>query len=314
MFFIMEHELYTVYVFHLKNGWRFLYPKNQNLVVGSVSELMKEFQYINTLFGDDFQAVELLHTYQNVLPYNINGLVLHHMNVYGIEQVRGGKYTKVFLTTEEKEEISKSIKYFSDGLFEECDKTARYHNYVVEYGSFDESQLHVEQDRIAKILTQFNNIKARWAETNIVSEYDLGEIQWLKQICDISNVHFKNIEARYNSIMKNITNVYNFYKNNIENAEEQIASIRKLHPHMETAIWFYCPNTFFDNIVIHKNSFRYYREYLPYVISVVELMFYTIHNRTVELEFDIKCLNQEENTEKFCTITNLLKSAEVSKL
>ena len=310
----MESELYTIYVFHLKNGWRFLYPKNRNVEVGSVSDVLKEFQYVNTLFGDDFQAVELLRTYQNILSYNINSLVLHHMHIYGIEQVRGGKYSKVFLTPEEKEEISNSIKYFSNGLFEESEKTTRYYNYVAEYGSFDESQLQAEQNQISHILTQFNNIKARHTDMNIVTEYDLSEIQWLKQICDTSNVHFQNIEARYNSLIKHIAKVYNFYKRDFENAEEQIASLQKQYPYMETTIWFYSPNTFFDNIVIHKTNTSYYREYLPYVISVVELMFYTIHNRTVELEFDMKCLNEEENVERFRTITSLLKSAEVSKL
>lgn len=314
MFSIMEPELYTVYVFHLKNGWRFLYPKNRNLEVGSVSELMKEFQYVNTLFGDDFQAVELLRTYQNVLSYNINSLVLHHMHVYGIEQVRGGKYTNVFFTPEEKEEISNSIKYFSDGLFEESEKTVRYYKYVDEYSSFNTSQLHAEQDQIGYALRNLYNLKNHHANMNVVTEYHLGEIKWLTQICDTSNVHFKNIEARYNSLMKHITTVYNFYKNNFENAEAQIASLQKLHLHMETTLWFYSPNTFFDNIIIHKTNTSYYREYLPYVISVIELMFYTIHNRAVELEFDIKCVNEEEKMERFRTITNLLKSAEVSKL
>lgn len=314
MFSIMESELYTVYVFHLKNGWRFLYPKNRNVEVGSVSDLMKEFQYVNTLFGDDFQAVELLRTYQNVLPYNINSLVLHHMHVYGIEKVRGGKYTNVFFTPQEKEEISKSIKYFSDGLFEESEKTVRYYKYVEEYSLYNTSQLRVEQDQIGYTLRNLYNLKNRHEYTNFVTEYDLGEIKWLRQLCDASNVHFQNIEARYNSLMKHITKVYNFYKRDFENAEEQIESLRKLHPYMETTLWFYSPNTFFDNIVIHKTNTSYYREYLPYVISVVELMFYTIHNRTVELEFDIKCVNEDEKMERFRTITNLLKSAEVSKL
>jgi hypothetical protein len=310
----MEPELYTVYVFHLKNGWRFLYPKNRNLEVGSVSELIKEFQYVNTLFGDDFQAIELLRTYQNVLPYNINSLVLHHMHVYGIEQVRGGKYTNVFFTPEEKEEISNYIKYFSDGLFKESEKTVRYYKFVEEYSSFNTSQLRAEQDQIGYMLRNLYNLKNNHADMNVVTEYHLGEIKWLTQICDTSNVHFKNIEARYNSLMKHITTVYNFYKNNFDNAEEKIASLQKLHPHMETTLWFYSPNTFFDNIIIHKTNTSYYREYLPYVISVIELMFYTIHNRAVELEFDIKCVNEDEKMERFRTITNLLKSAEVSKL
>ena len=86
----MEPDLYTVYIFHLQNGWRFLYPKNKNIEPVSAYDLMKECSFLYGLFDESLQIVDIIRSYNNILHYNINSLVLYYMNIYGIEQVRGG--------------------------------------------------------------------------------------------------------------------------------------------------------------------------------------------------------------------------------
>lgn len=307
----MDAELYTVYVFYLKNGMRFLYPKNRNIEDVSACELIQEFKYTYRLFNDEYQVVDILRTHTNILHYNINSLVLYHMHIYGVEKIRGGKYSKMVLTTNEKDEISNLIKYFSDEIQEEGDRIARYHNYNKEYASLNEAQIWTERTRIDKILLSHNSLKQKYEKMNIVSKYELDEINWLKQICESEERHthnINNIEVRYNNLMKTISNIYQFYKTNFENAEETIASLQKHHLYLETTIWFYSPRTFFDNLIIHKMNYEHHQKYMSYVFAVIDMIFYTIYNKSDELAFDMKSLNYTENLERNHTLTILLKS------
>jgi hypothetical protein len=308
----MDTDFYTVYVFHLKNGWRYLYPKNQNIEVGSVSNLMTEFQYSCGLFGDDYQAVELLRTHNNVSSYNINGLILHYMHIYGIEHVRGGKYSKMTLSFDDKNEISNMIKYFSHELQEEEEKTSRFHNYVKEYAGLNKDQIWRERNKIDKILLSYHKTKKQYDKINIVSESHIGKIVWLKEICE--NPTCREGCFIYSDLFEftaNILDVYYFYGNNFENASETIDLLKTRHSCAKNVDFLPSFNMFFEKIIFQKDE--YYKTFLPYILDLIEMIFHTIRNKTKELESICNQINYTENMERNHTLTTLLISKEVSK-
>jgi hypothetical protein len=306
----MEPELYTVYIFHLQNGWRFLYPKNKNIEPVSAYELMKECSYLYGLFDDSLQIVDIIQSYNNILHYNINSLVLYYMNIYGTEQVRGGKYSSIVLSPDEKNEISELIKYFSYGIEEEELKIARYYKYEIEYNGFLEKDFLTALTLIDDKLFAYNEIKQKYNTMNIVGDNEIREIQWLKHIIEVPVDNFRTIETRYNNVMNLIYKVYKFYKNEFEDADEKLMSLQQSFQAMEIPIWFYSPHTFFDNFIIHKNVFHL-EHFLPYIMAVIEMTFYTIYNRLSEMDFEMKHLQYQENVEKKMFIMNRLNPTEV---
>lgn len=308
----MNTEVYTVYVFLLKNGWRFLYPKNRNIEVGSVSDLMTEFQYSCELFGDDYRAVELLRTHNDVASYNINGLVLHYMHIYGVEHVRGGKYFKTALSFENKNEISDMIKYFSDELQEQEEKTNRFHTYVTEYSELNNDQMWKERNKIDKILLSYHKTKNQCEKLKSVRGGYFGNHEWLKQICDNpSSVegHFITIDLMHTT--SKIQEVYYLYGTHFENADETIESLKKKHPCAKNINFLTNFTTFFERIILDHDE--YYRTFLPYIFDVIDLTYYSIINRIEELEFDCRQINYTENVERNHALTVLLLPKEVSK-
>ena len=110
--------------------------------------------------------------------------------------------------------------------------------------------------------------------------------------------------------MKLIPNVYKFYKNSFEDANEKLLSLQQSFQALEIPIWFYSPHTVFDNFVIHKNVFHL-EYFLPYIMAVIEMTFYTIYNQLAEMDFEMKSLQYQENVEKKMFIMNQLKPKEV---
>ena len=308
MFYIMESNLYTIYVFQLRNGMRYLYPKSRNIDNMSSRDLFLEFRYF-CRFDEDYQPVQILRTYTNVLPYNINSTVLQYMHVYGIENVRGGKYTNPILTKEEKEEISNQIKYFSHGIEEQEERIDKYYNFTREYNHLSLGSLWNERTRIDKLLLNHNKNQKLYENLNVVENDDIYKIVWLEELCNTPDCTVPDLD--YALCMSRIRMIFIAFNVYYEGATEKMASLKNNFTNtLEPVMLLYNPVSFFDKIIYSSSEREEQFMYLPFVIALIEMIFYSMQNRCDELQFDMKSINYDELLQRNRTLTNMLKPLE----
>ena len=248
MFYIMESNLYTIYVFQLKNGMRYLYPKSRNIDNMSLKDLFLEFRYSILSFDEAYQPLQILHTYTNILPYNINGLVLHYMHVYGVENVRGGKYTHLIFSKDEKEEISNQIKYFSHGIEEQEQHIDKYYNFLREYNHLSLGNLWNERTRIDKLLLNHNKNQKLYENLNVVENDDIYNIVWLEELCNTPDCTVPDLD--YAVCMSRIRMIFIAFNVYYEGATEKMASLKNNFTNtLEPVMLLYNPVAFFDKII-----------------------------------------------------------------
>ena len=302
----MDTDIYTVYVIQLNNGLRYLYSKKHNIDNISIRDLFLEFRYFTNMFDYQYYPKELLRTYNNVISYNINGLVLSHMHVYGIEHVRGGKYNQMILSDYDKEEISNHIKYFANDLFEQEDKIEKYNKYMQEYNSFTLEELYTERSRINNFLFEYNKCIDLYRKLNVVEREDLNRIAWLRDLCEKSNNNFQKED--YDLFMARMRFIFVSFKTYYENADIKIESLRKHYQATDDpCIFLYDPSCFFDKLVFEHSSREKYIVDIPFVFSLIDLVFYSMRNKCNELDFEMNAQECDENMERNLIITNILK-------
>lgn len=306
MFYIMESNLYTIYVFQLKNGMRYLYPKSRNIDNMSLKDLFLEFRYSILSFNEDYQPTQILRTYTNILSYNINGLVLHYMHVYGIENVRGGKYTNLIFTKDEQEEISNQIKYFSHVIEENEQQIDKYYIFLREYNHFSLGSLWSERTRIDNLLLNHNKNQKLYENLNVIESEYKYDIDWLKELC--SRPDWTVPDKDYDMCMSRIQKIFTAFNIYYEGATEKMDSLKKNFINtLDHVMLLYNPASFFDKIIYSSSEREENYIYLPFVISLIEMIFYSIQNRCDELKFDINSFNYDELIQRNRIITNILK-------
>jgi hypothetical protein len=306
MFYIMESNLYTIYVFQLRNGMRYLYPKSRNIDNKSSMDLFLEFRHSILSFDEAYEPVQILRTYTNILPYNINGLVLHYMHVYGVENVRGGKYTNLIFSKDEKEEISNQIKYFSHGIEEQEKYIDKYYNFTREYIHLSLGNLWNERTRIDKLLLNHNKTQKLYENLNVVENDDIYKIVWLEELCNTLDCTVPDLD--YALCMSRIRMIFIAFNVYYEGATEKMASLKNNFTNtLEPVMLLYNPVAFFDKIIYSSSERKEKFMYLPFVIALIEMIFYSMRNRCDELQFDMKSINYDELLQRNRTLTNLLK-------
>ena len=308
MFYIMESKLYTIYVFQLRNGMRYLYPKSRNIDNMSPRDLFLEFRYF-CRFDEDYQPTQILRMYTNILPYNINSTILQYMHVYGIENVRGGKYTNPILTKEEKDEISNQIKFFSHGIEEQEQRIDKYYNFTREYNHLSLGNLWNERTRIDKLLLNHNKNQKSYENLNMVENGDIYKIVWLEELCNTPDCTVPDLD--YALCMSRIRMIFIAFNVYYEGATEKMASLKNNFTNtLDPVMLLYNPVAFFDKIIYSSSEREEQFMYLPFVIALIEMIFYSMRNRCDELQFDMKSINYDELLQRNRTLTNILKPLE----
>ena len=275
----------------------------------SSRDLFLEFRHSILSFDEAYQPVQILRTYTNVLPYNINGLVLHYMHVYGVENVRGGKYTHLIFSKDEKEEISNQIKYFSHGIEEQEERIDKYYNFTREYNHLSLGSLWNERTRIDKLLLNHNKNQKLYENLNVVENEDIYKIVWLEELCNTPDCTVPDLD--YALCMSRIRMIFIAFNVYYEGATEKMASLKNNFTNtLEPVMLLYNPVSFFDKIIYSSSEHEEQFMYLPFVIALIEMIFYSMRNRCDELQFDIKSINYDELLQRNRTLTNMLKPLE----
>lgn len=287
-------SLYDVYVYKLKNGKYLLYPaiiSNDN-VQYDTSDKECMFLYHECLLNTGIETLEKINT--NIKAWQIDGLVHLYMHLFGIENVRGGRYRDAILSDETKETISESIKYFTNGLDEDLRQIEKYHN-SVNNNICDLESIHSQYEEYRNLEQHRNNYK--------VNRDLLNELEWLKQIIETPVERFFSIKERYYELIDNLRVIYKKYKTTFEDTAHKIASVYRVHQ------WFFDENPmvgqlieqqlinpimYLDSRVIFGERRRYSLCFCPkdqLFLDIFTMIVYTFINREDEIIFDMSKIN-----------------------
>jgi hypothetical protein len=283
--------LYNMYVYKLQKG-QFLLYANFCSEFNEFNEDNCSFLYQEIVKNNPISSLD--HIKNNVAGWQVDAFVHTYMHKYGIENIRGGRYNKIDLSEEDKNEISNAIKFFTFGLENQLYQLSIYNDYKKNV-----QMSNIYRDNI-ETYDKINIFRQRF-EINRNIIYDL---EWLLGIIKNQTDNFLTISDRYYKIMNNLSTVYAQFVREVEDAREYIDRIHLEYNNCAKCNLIYAkPYTFFDCRVIPNE--RVHTKYLYAndmslicAIKIFELSIYYLINREDEHIFDLSLINLQENKDK----------------
>lgn len=288
----------TIYVLKLVNAPYdfFIYPRISLLNDCSEADLITECGclYRDTIQTHQIKGIES--SYWNEMPRNVDGIVLTYMHQHGIEKVRGGSFSKAVLSAAEKDFISDRIKFMFYDLEENATKTSEIHKFK---SDFESSSIEILQKKLIQLEKEITEMKQ--AHINMLDYYpkatpeDISElVHLIESACDPNRGwRFLNILPIYSGIMDRLQLTYKQYTKYIEDAAY---NLDKISNNLNN-IYYEVPRLYFDSRVIEseraKNKNNDNSRDVQ-MIKAIELMVYTLINRSDEFKFDAGTSNDRE--------------------
>lgn len=278
-----------VYVLKLVNSPYdfFIYPRI-NTSDCSEADIITECGclYRDTIKTHQIKGIEI--NYWNRIPIAADGIVFTYMHEYGIEKVRGGSFSKAVLSAAEKELISDRIKFMFYDLEENASKTSEIHKFKNEFEKHPIENLQKTLKQLEKEITEMKT-----AHANMLKYYPKAtpdDIQRLKHLiktaCDPNrDWHFLNILPNYSGIMDRLQLTYEQYVKYVENAAYNLDKISN----NLNEIYYSSPRVYFDSRVIESERVILKddnKKSDEQIFKAIELMVYTLMNRSDEFKFD----------------------------
>ena len=289
--------IYDVYVYKLKNGKYLLYPAlicNDNCERDE-SDKECSFLYHECLLNTGIESLEKINT--NIKAWQIDGVVHLYMHLFGIENVRGGRYRTTILSDETKEAISQSIKYFTSGLDEDRGKIEKYYTYA--------NNVIYDWDSIESQYAEYKDLEQHRNNYKVNRDL-LNELDWLKRIIETPVEHFFNIKERYYKLIGNLRTIYTKYTTTFEDTAQKIASVYSVYqsffdenpmvgPLIEQQL--INPIMYLDSRVIFGERSKTRMDFCPkdqLFLDIFTMIVYTFINREDEIIFDMSQINIEK--------------------
>lgn len=292
---------YNIYVYELKNGKKLLYPKisnNRDTIDNCNSD---ECAFLYQEIVKNNPIVRLNHIKQKIIYWQIDACIHIYMQMYGMENVRGGRYNTLVLSESAKNEISESIKYFAYGLEDQDRQIYQYYEHK------DNLDFEIDYYRENVELYERTDLERKRYEIDRTIIYDLNQL-----IRIIQNGGMQCVDAKYYKLMEQLSQVYKQYINVVEDSRDKIRSLSKNCT--VTELFFNVPYVFFDSRVIKREREMHNYDYeldksLIYVIKVFELAIYTLINKEDEFIFELLQIDLQENQDKLFILESHLSPA-----
>ena len=284
----MSKTLYTVL---LENNKYFVY-----FTLSEQHEVVKlECQLLNP-FVRKYNPIHIIEQKSYAEIEDIDKYVKKYMNLFGIDNVRGGSYSDEFLEDFKIQTLQSELNFLKTYENNNNDMRSFLYKEILKYKDINEiEKLNIQKNKyiydkqeLEKIqYYTFNNNKYKIDFSNIEN------IQWIKNVIEQSNPEYKllgnlkykkneNIVIKYRKIidfLKHLTKI------NFEYREIQYEPLYLQNPIL-----------IFDNFIFsHKHVTINERKTAINVCNQFEEFFYCIINQISELEFDIN--NSMKNIE-----------------
>jgi hypothetical protein len=299
--------MYNVYVLKLENAPYdfFIYPR---IYETNNWQITTECGCLYRTTIKTHQIKEIVRIHWSKMAEEIDGIVLTHMHEHGIEKVRGGSFSKAVLSAAEKEFISDRIKFMFYDLEENARKTTEICNFKMHYESFTIENLQQIKNQL-----EYENNTIKNTKINMLNYYPDASPEDLEYLRNLINTacnsdrdwKFFDILPKYSGILERLKTTYHKYLRYIENAEQELSKVSN----GTNDIFYKVPQLYFDSRVIERervNSNNYNND--NNIFKALELMIYTLLNRSEEFKFDLGDDNSEIIEIKMEIIEEMLKT------
>ena len=296
-------EKIILYIIILKNDKRLLHVKTKNVdnledMIVELNLLYKDYLSINPILRIDDKIT--LHQI-----YEVDYFVKKFMKYYGIENVRGGSYSKLELTTEENNVLNKELEQTINNL----KNNEEYIENIIElYKDKDKEYLQKEKENLnqklykynydKKMLKKLSNYKGIILNRDLLK--DINRLRMLIKEEDLKDmifnmdesylIHIKNhnnaletLQYQYSKIFQKMRTVYTVLTNytDVEITYEPKKNLYK--PEDYFCVFFNIKSNNLDDIVINDKEVEDFNK----LINYFEYLVYTLLNKIDEYEFDV---------------------------
>ena len=228
----------------------------------------------------------------------IDFIVKKHMKCYGIDNVRGGSYTAITLTDDEKKFIQREHLMNIDKMETKCSAMATVFNEYKDIGTWSLDKINNEMSLVTRQQSLYDNEKGMLNKLSIgknniqTNRIFLTDLRW------ILNQSAKNMQEPYQpttksafvSVNRDIITKYKQILNKMKALYAIFCEHIDVENKYEPRIHLYAPETLLDVFFYHCHQVRHWETYMVQLINLCEYYEYIFHcviTRIDEYKFDV---------------------------
>ncbi len=287
--------MFLLHVLLLTEDKLFLHGSSRTITDDSVimleCEIMHEYLH-------KYKPLRILESIALRQTCEIDFFVKKYMKCYGIDNVRGGSYTAMVLTDDEKKFIQREHMMTIDTMQSKCEAMATIFNEYKDIGTWSLDKINNEMMLVKHRQTKYDNEKTMLNKLSIgknniqTDRIFLTDLKWILNQCaknmqqpsqlftNKSTVSInRDIMAKYKQILNKMKALYAIFCEHIE------VDIK-----YEPRIHLYAPETLLDVFFFHYHQVGHWETYMIHLINMseyYEYIFYCVMTRIDEYKFDV---------------------------
>lgn len=286
VYYLRLFQMYLLHIILLTSDKIFLHVSNTN--VNEEARILMEckimYEYIHK-----YQPIRRLETVVLHQDTELDYYVKKYMKCYGIDNVRGGRYTDIELTNQDRQFIEREL---SMNIRTMQHKTNIMNTIFDEYsGSWTLEQLDKECNHWETQQTKYDNETqmlhnlTKWQHHIVTEKLFLTDLKWLMNRCIKNTIHSVGTKSTKEDMVK--------YKQILAKMKELYAIFRDyldVDIKYEARIQLYAPEVVLDMFILHYNGEcrrEIYVEDLIKLLEYYEYIFYCVKCKADEYKFDI---------------------------
>lgn len=245
---------YDLYILTLVNKLIFIYARPHGNC--SSQTIKTEFAALYSAYPEINDITMKIHA---IKARDIDGLVLHYMHKFGIDNVRGGSYTQIVFSNDLKMFIGDRIQY----IYQDLENTHKLLSLV-------------HSNNIKKVLDLRKQITEL---TPCLTKTEFNALCELQPNAPASEL--------YNNLVEKCSRLYYQFCKTCPDGKNDLQKLLGFQSH----IWLYSPHVAFDDYFISGSD----KEIADKILNCFDFMITYMQNRIDELEFDIMMLQEKKD-------------------
>lgn len=225
----------------------------------------------------------------------IDFIVKKHMKCYGIDNVRGGSYTAITLTDDEKKFIQREHLMNIDKMVTKCSAMATVFNEYKDIGTWSLDKINNEMSLVTRQQSLYDNEKGMLNKLSIgknniqTNRIFLTDLRWILNQ-SAKNMQQPSTKSAIVSVNRDIITKYKQILNKMKALYAIFCEHIDVENKYEPRIHLYAPETLLDVCFFHCHKARNWETYMVQLINLCEYyeyIFYCVITRIDEYKFDV---------------------------